>query len=136
MKCESFKQFAIVKEETAAAFNEKLNAEMARLREKRPVPIFSESDPFLCRISYTESVLIPETLADEYELKGVNLTCYDCPIFEPATKVDGTEDARCKIGKCVFAQYGKTYKMSEMCDKALGMLNDGRIKLCLSESEL
>lgn len=135
MKCESFKQFAIVKEETAAAFTESLNAEMERLKDKRPIPSFSEADPYLCRISYTESVLIPESLADEYELKGVNLTCGDCPFFEPAFKADGTEDGRCKTGRCPISHYGIRYKKSGMCDAALEMLNDGRLRLCFGNLE-
>lgn len=135
MRCESFKQFIIVKEDTAQAFNARLNAELKRLRDKYPKPEFTDADPFLCRISYTETVRIPETLFDEYQLAGVQLTCSDCPLFEPRLKADGTEDARCKIGACAVSRHGKTFRHSKMCDEALGMLNSGRMKLCLSESE-
>jgi len=133
MKCESFKQYAIVKADSAAEFTDLLNAEMKRLSKKYPVPSFSDSDPFYARISYTESVRIPETLADEYELEGVKLRCKDCPFFEPIRRADGKEDGRCKKGDCEHAKYGMTFRTSKMCDVVFEMLNEGKVKLCLAD---
>ena len=134
MRCESFKQYAIVRADSAAEFTQLLNAEMKRLSKKFPEPSFSDSDPFMARISYTEHVLIPESLADEYELKGVNLTCKDCPFFEPVMKADGTTDGRCKKGGCQHSKFGQiTLKTMPMCDTVFEMLNEGTVKLCLAD---
>ena len=130
MKCESIQQFAIVRTDSASAFEDTLNARIMELAKKHPVVAFHETDPLFARISYTESVSVPESLSDEYELAGVRFTCKDCPMFAPILKEDGTEDSRYSYGDCEFAAMGRTYKDSRACDQLFVMLRNGRIGLC------
>ena len=125
----SYQQFAIVQGDTAQQLTERLNAKIIELKDKDPTVTF---DGLISHVMYTEHEMVPETLADEYELKGVNLTCEDCPMFVPAIKADGTEDRRAKFGGCPFAEHKTTSRCSRACDRLFQMINDGRIKLCAS----
>ena len=130
MRSESIQQFAIVKEDSAAAFEGALNARIRELSHEKPVVLFSESDPFLARIQYSELVRVPETKSDEFSLKGMTFHCSDCPEFCPIVKADGTEDRRLSYGECQYAHLGRTYKDSEACDLLFEMIRNGRIGLC------
>ena len=125
----SYQQFAIVAADSAQVLTDALNAELYDLRDKNPTVTF---EGLIARIQYTESEQLPESLAEEYEAQGVRLTCQDCPLFVPALKADGTVDLRAKRGGCPYAEYKRTSKDSPACDEIFKMLNDGRVKLCLS----
>lgn len=132
MRCESFRQFAIVQGDTAHELTEVLNAKLKELQHKRPEVSF---EGLIARISYYEDIKTPETLADEYELAGAKLCCESCPMFSPIMKADGTEDARVKYGDCPFSEFGRTYKHSQPCEKLWSMINSGEVTLCLKHSE-
>ena len=125
----SYQQFAIVAADSAQVLTDALNAKLYDLKDKNPTVTF---EGLIARIQYTESEQVPESLAEEYEAQGVRLTCQDCPLFVPALKSDGTEDLRAKRGGCPYAEYKRTSKDSPACDEIFKMLNDGRVKLCLS----
>lgn len=125
----SYQQFAIVAADSAQVLTDALNAKLYDLKDKNPTVTF---EGLIARIQYTESEQVPESLAEEYEAQGVRLTCQDCPLFVPALKADGTEDLRAKRGGCPYAEYKRTSKDSPACDEIFKMLNDGRVKLCLS----
>ena len=127
MKAQSIQQFAIVQNDSAAQFEEELNARMRDLSKNIPKVTF---DGLTAYISYTEQVHIPETLADEYELQGVCFHCEDCPEFCSILKEDGTEDKRLKYGECQYSEYGRTYKDSPACDMLFKLIKSGRIGLC------
>lgn len=127
MKARSIQQFAIVQSDSASQFEEELNARMRDLSQKCPKVNF---DGLTAYISYLESVKIPESIADEYELQGVCFHCEDCPEFQTIVKEDGTEDKRVKYGECQFAEHGRTYKDSPACDILFKLIKSGRIGLC------
>ena len=127
---ESFPQYAIVQEDTAERLTDSLNSVLIDLRRKNPVVTF---EGLIARVSYTERFEAPETLAEEYEQKGVRLTCQDCPYFTPVLKADGTEDKRIKLGDCPFCHYERTYKDTAACDQLFRAINSGEVKLCLAE---
>ena len=127
MKCKSIQQFAIVRSDSASAFEGELNARIMELSDKNPIVKF---DGLTAYISYTETVRIPENISDEYELKGVSLRCEDCPMFDPIRKEDGTEDRRVRYGNCELAKYGRTTKDSPACDQLFTMIENGRVGLC------
>ena len=129
MKCRSYQQFAIVAADSAQSLTEQLNAELVRLRDKKPTVTF---EGMIARIQYTETETVPESLAEEYEMQGVQLTCEDCPYFCPAIKADGTRDLRAKWGGCHLAEYGRASKDARACEMLFQRLNDGRVKLCVS----
>lgn len=130
MKRESFQQFAIVSADSAQELTERLNAELYRLRDKRPTVTF---EGMIARISYTETAEVVESLSDEYQSEGIRLTCQDCPIFKPILKADGTADARVKWGDCPFCEYGRTSRDSAACERLFQMINSGEVRLCLAD---
>ena len=129
MISKSYQQYAIVQGDTAQTLTERLNAKLIELKDKDPTVTF---EGLIARIRYTESETVPETIAEEYALQGVRLTCEDCPLFVPALKTDGTEDLRAKWGGCHLAEGKAAKRSSQACDKLFQMLNDGRAKICLS----
>ena len=129
MICKSIQQFAIVQGDTAQQLTDQLNAELVRLQDKNPTVSF---EGLIARIQYTEKETIPETLAEEYEAKGIRLTCEDCPYFCPAIKADGTQDLRAKWGGCPWAEYGRAKKSARVCDKLFELINNGEVKLCIN----
>ena len=124
----SYQQFAIVAADSAQQLTDQLNDKLKELRDKSPTVTF---EGMIARIQYTESDRVPETLEDEYELKGVRLTCEDCPFFTPALKGDGSKDLRAKRGGCPFTESKTTDRRTLACEKLFQMLNDGRVKLCV-----
>lgn len=130
MRRESYQQFAIVASDSAQELTDRLNAEMFRLRDKRPTVSF---EGMIARISYTEYSEIFESIADEYRGEGINLTCQDCPIFKPILKTDGTADARVKWGDCPLCDFGRTTRDSAACERLFKMINSGEVRLCLAD---
>ena len=126
----SYQQYAIVAADSAQTLTEQLNAKLIELRDKNPTVTF---EGLIARIQYTEREQIPETLDEEYELQGVHLSCEDCPFFTPALKADGTEDLRAKWGGCPFTCSKRTDRRSRACEKLFEMLNDGRVRICVTE---
>jgi len=127
----SYQQYAIVAADSAQTLTEQLNEKLIELRGKSPTVTF---EGMIARIQYIEDEIVPETLSDEYEAKGVRLTCQDCPFFVPTYKADGTEDLRCKQGGCPWSEYGTTYRTSQACDKLFEMLNNGEVTICLKNT--
>lgn len=131
MKCRSIQQFAIVQGNSAQSFVDTLNAEIKRLSAFKPEMTFSESDPYFCRISYTETIIIDDEFADKQT--GIEFRCEECPMFSPMLKSDGTEDRRIKYGNCPNAEFGRTYKRTKACDKLYQMIRSGEVQLCLAD---
>ena len=130
MICRSYQQFAIVAADSAQQLTEQLNAELIRLRDKKPTVTF---EGLIARIQYVEDEFIPEDLAEEYEVRGVHLTCEDCPFFCPAIKADGSRDLRAKWGGCHLKEDGMAKKSTRACEKLFQKLNNGEVKLCVTE---
>lgn len=130
MKEQQFQQFAIVQGNTASDLTDKLNSKLLELKDKEPTVEF---DGLTARIRYFESVSVPEDLADEYKMHGLDLKCSVCPFFEPMEKGDGTVDERTKRGKCPCAKYGIAFSDGAVCDNFFRMLNDGGFELCLKK---
>lgn len=127
MRAQSIQQFAIVQADSAAQFEEKLNARMAELSNCNPQVRF---DGLTAYISYDKVVKIPECLADQYELEDVRFHCEDCPEFHAFLKEDGTEDRRRKYGECQYAKFKRAYRDSDACDVLFQLIKEGRIGLC------
>ena len=129
MKSRSYQQYAIVAADSAQTLTEQLNAKLIELRDKNPTVTF---EGLIARIQYVESEYIPESLEEEYEAQGVQLTCEDCPYFCPTVKADGTLDLRSKWGGCHLNESGMAKKGSRACEKLFQKLNSGEVKLCVS----
>lgn len=133
MKRSSYDQFAIVAEDSASLFTQKLNEEMYRLKENHPVVSFSESIPFYAHIKYVVNAETPETVAEASEVSGVSFVCCQCPYFKSVLTEDGEIDKRYKWGDCEHAEMGRTYKTTPACDKLYELIKEGDVKLCFMD---
>ena len=133
MKRSSYEQFAIVAEDSASLFTQKLNEEMYRLKENHPVVSFSESIPFYAHIKYVVNAETPETVAEASEVSGVSFVCCQCPYFKSILTEDGEIDKRYKWGDCEHAEMGRTYKTTPACDKLYELIKEGDVKLCFMD---
>lgn len=130
MKNRSYPQYAILSENSASALTEKLNETLRTINDDN---VTVEFEGLIARVRYTEKETgIPESLSDEYSIKGVSLTCSQCPYFKVMLKKDGTPDERKKVGCCPFAKRGVTFKDSPACDILFQALNNGEVTLCLA----
>ena len=130
MRSESYQQYAIVAADSAQSLTDQLNAKLYELRKKHPVVTF---EGLTARICYSESFDVCESWHDEWSERGVNLTCQDCPLFEPLRTMKGSEDRRAKWGDCIHGYHGRTTRTSRACDKLFQMIDSGEVRLCLAE---
>ena len=128
MKVKSYEQFAIVAADSAQTLTEELNLKLRELADKEPTVTF---EGLIARIRYKETEEEPDSLEEEYEAEGINLTCLDCPFFEPATNKNGSIDRRAKWGGCRFAEYGMANRDARACEKLFQLINRGEVRLCI-----
>lgn len=136
MKRSTYEQFAIVSADSAHHFNDELNAELYRLKDKHPTVRFSEStSPFFAQIKYIETEDVPETLAETYEVAGALFVCAQCPYFEADTNADGIEDKRSKRGFCnnPNSDFERALKTMAACDELYELIKKGGVKLCFTK---
>lgn len=109
MKHERKNQIKVVHEQTAEAFEEKVNRALIRLNNATIE--MDRNIPFCAYIFYqTERYYDADTIAECFELYGGGRKCIDCGHFRP------TEDRRRKWQPCEFAAYGKTCADANACD--------------------
>lgn len=111
MYAKSNKKVKVVSATTAEEFESKINSVLNGLNEKR-INYDLQLNPtagFIAFVTYTETVQVPETLADEYELKGERHKCGECPHFPVIT------DGRVKWVRCPVTQ-GLVNKGTNCCD--------------------
>lgn len=96
MKYMTLKQARIIQSATAGGFENELNAALREVAEKgaRYELQFNNNAGLCAYIVYEQSVQVPETLADEYELRGEEYRCSECPLFKPS------DDKRVKYTTC------------------------------------
>lgn len=113
MKNVEKKKYKIVYDKSASGFEKKLNKAIDALEDFHPdITIDSNrQDGFLAYIIYTEDYKIPETLNDELEIRGISITCSDCPYMQRSN------DHRKKWFKCKYASYERTSIDSPACNK-------------------
>lgn len=133
MKTSVYEQFATVHEDSASLFDAKLNEMVKELHDFNPKVKFSEQIPFYAHISYTVTEKTPESVAEATELEGASFVCAQCPFFVPELKDNGEPDKRCKWGNCEHAEFGRTYKTSNACDKLYELIKEGDVKLCFND---
>lgn len=130
---QSIEKFAIVRETSAALFEEKLNETLLRLKESNPsIEFDSVGDSMVARVRYKETVEIEEKRPSE---AGVRFTCGDCPCFEFERNADGSIDRRKKWGGCPYAYMERTTINSSACDVLYNGILNGDIGLSFKEGE-
>lgn len=129
----SIEKFAIVREASAAHFEEMLNAKLFELSESSPVVEFdSVGADMVARIRYRERVEIENPKPSEV---GAKFVCADCPHFARERNKDGSIDGRKKWGGCPFAFMERTTLDSEACDVLYNGIKNGDIGLTFKEEE-
>lgn len=129
-----YTQYSIIRDSEPQAFQDKLNAELRRLKDKEPeVNITGDGVARIAEIRYTEEEMIRQPEPAE---TGVRFTCEECPIFKPATKRDGTADFRIKYGECPHAEMQRTWKTAPACDVLYTMLKNGKIRLTMEPEQI
>lgn len=129
----SIEKFAIVRETSAALFEEKLNDALFELRENSPsVEFDSVGSDMIARIKYKEQTERTERPLSE---RGVRFTCGDCPCFEYERNADGSIDRRKKWGGCPYAYMERTTLQSAACDVLYNGIKNGDIGLTFKEAE-
>ena len=115
---------SIVAASTADEFEAKLNKmfeSLDRQRIKYEVK-FPEGLGFCAYIVKEHKMILPETIADEFELAGERHTCVDCPYWQHPT------DGRVKYTRCEVTP-GIHGAKSPCCDAFYEMLYNGEITL-------
>ena len=74
-----------------------LNKAMNELRSKEPRVEFHQHDPTYAIIRYVETWQEPETIRDEYQLKGIRFAC-----CEDCNQIKGTDDGRRRYYWCKY----------------------------------
>ena len=124
MKYINRKQSLIVTGNTATEFQEKLNTALAEIAEKgyKHDIQFNMAMGLCAYILYEERREVAETIADEYELKGMTFKCYECPMFRPS------EDKRVRYTTCAHGVH-RTAHNDLCCDWFYEQLEGGALKL-------
>ncbi len=117
MKTKKTKRVRVVDGADAAQFEERLNDVLGEIES--PEITFDRNRPFLAYVTYTETVEIPTTIREAYEMRGETHTCKECPYFEKQT------DRRRKYSICDLGEHCTAE--SDACDLFYKMLNSGTL---------
>lgn len=129
----SIEKFAIVRETSAAQFEEKLNEVLFELREKSlSVEFDTVGADMIARIRFKESF---EVVAEKPSEVGIKFTCEDCPCFEYEKNADGSIDRRKKWGGCPYAFMERTTLETAACDVLYNGIRNGDIGLRFKEGD-
>ena len=72
-------------------------------------------------LKFIEVTYTPESLRDQYALKGITPKCGDCPYYKEPT------DRRLRYGSC--SMYAKTDPKDDVCEPFFKWLDLGEVKL-------
>lgn len=109
MKSYKVQQIKCIQEQTAEEFERRVNEALMSI--DYPKIEMDKNVPFTCYIFFTKTFEEPETVAERYELQGMNRTCADCPHLER------TSDRRRKMFPCPYSEYGITRITTPACDR-------------------
>lgn len=112
------KKVRVIHAENAKEFETALNEILEEIA--KPELTFDRNLPFLAYVTFDESFLIPESIADGYELRGEIHRCCECPYYH-SPKDRRRKNVVCDIGERVHGN-------RQACELFYKMLNDGEIK--------
>lgn len=113
MKSISRTEIKVVEAKSGAEFEVEMNAALrcvSDLNSKYQIH-FNLSMGHCAYIEYSYTEQIPESLKDEYALRGEVFYCGNCPMFEPSM------DGRIKAGKCKYGVCNKPIPADKACIK-------------------
>lgn len=120
MKTEKRKGVIAVKTATAEEFNEQINAVLSK-HKNATVHFMTGGEMLGAYVEYETVLEIPETLVEEYELKGAGKKCHECPYFVR------TKDKRFKWHYCAQRQ-SKVTECQGACEAYYQLLDQMTIK--------
>ncbi len=118
MKVITKKRSVTVQAKTATAFDRRFNKVSEEMRDD--VELVWDSAPMTVHFIYEETVKVPETLAEQFELDGMVFHCVDCPHF-----IKG-KNKNYRSKGCEFKEGCKDF--SEACELFYQEVLDGKIK--------
>lgn len=115
MKYSKTRKSITIEAQNAVEFDERLNRALTKTANGNPQIVDFPNYPLMVRIYYTEEIMIPECISDEYELCGRGGYCADCPRFQPQLNRDGTVKKSSKRGTCTLSS-APTFADMRACD--------------------
>ena len=80
------------------------------------------SNGVMCvHLIYTKEKLVPESLEEEFKLRGEHYYCKDCPFFKKG------KNKRCKSVGCKYSPYGTAADFNPACEYFYKQLINGKI---------
>ena len=111
MKWKRSKRYQCIKADSAEEFEQAVNNVLDEYPDAEMT--IDVLVPFLCHAWIKCERLIPETKADEYELKGEKHYCIECPYIDRPANSNRNQ----KKFPCEYADYGITRTNMPCCDK-------------------
>ena len=109
------KRIAVIEAETAALFENAINKRLDEVSEYKYTLEIEHHQPHTAYIHYEYDEYVPETLADEFNLKGINYKCKDCKYCHQISNADGSADKRRKSAYCNHHER-QVHKDFDACD--------------------
>ena len=114
------KKVKTIQASTASEFDEKFNKFSEAVSSR--MELQWDPTPMCVHVLYDEEKLIPETVAEEFELRGEHYFCKDCPFFKRG------KDKRCKSVGCKYSPYGTAAEFNSACEYFYKQLINGKIE--------
>lgn len=111
MKYQYFPQVKVVSATTGEEFERRMNEALADLagRGRKFEVTFNLNQGHCAYVQYDECREVPETVAEEYRLRGEIYSCINCPNYKPSM------DGRTKYSRCDYMSE-RTYGTREACE--------------------
>ena len=119
MKTEIRTKMKTIQASTAEEFDKLFNKANEELTD---VELRWDSSPMCVHLLYKEKKLVPETLAEEFELRGERYHCINCPYFKRG------KDKRCRAVGCKYSPYGTVAEYNAACEYFYKQLINGKIE--------
>ena len=119
MKTKVRTQIKTIQAKTAEEFDRLFNEANDELND---VELRWDTAPMCVHLIYKEEILEPETLAEEFELRGEHYYCKDCPFFKRG------KNKRCKSIGCKYSPYGTAAEFNPACEYFFKQLVNGKIE--------
>ena len=113
---------------TGAEFAEQFNVTAQELSGKHYEKIWNLNQGHCCYFVYTEEQCIPESIEDEYTLKGEHYFCGDCPFFI-VSKLKPDKGTCTHDDVSIRTRDGLLSATQKACSKLYQGLKDGTIAL-------
>ena len=114
----------VIQAKDPLSFERQYNEAAQELDQYDPdITVDHEDGVYFAYFMYTLHKPVPETVADEFKLAGIEHTCSECPYLQIG------QDARRKTWPCEYSTYGTSTIDSPACEILLKKLMAGTVRL-------